>query len=338
VLVAATHEGQLEARYRRVLSFGDVLDESIQLYRRHWITFALVSAVLLIPSGLIEVLISLSGALDTSFLVSTVEAGVLPPPGRYASLVGAILAGNLLSGLFVLAWTVSIVNTTNAYLHSVEPRFGVILRRTLRRFGPTLLAGLVYVLGLILLSLAALVPIVLFPVGLLGLLAAPIGSLVWWLRPTARKTWLKWVIVVATPFGLPIYFSGKWSMFVAGSVLEAYGPMSALRRSAELVDHHWFRVVATLAVGGLIVGVLQFVPSTLIQVPLTVSAAARGTVGLGPTELAISTATSIVVTILFASLGSIVYTLVFVDLRNRREGTDIAERVSLLEAAPASDG
>jgi hypothetical protein len=38
--------------------------------------------------------------------------------------------------------------------------------------------------------------------------------------------------------------------------------------------------------------------------------------------------------ILLASIGSIVYTLLFVDLRNRREGTDIGERVSQLEAAP----
>jgi hypothetical protein len=36
---------------------------------------------------------------------------------------------------------------------------------------------------------------------------------------------------------------------------------------------------------------------------------------------------------LFASIGSIVYTVVFLDLRNRREGTDIGERVSQLEAS-----
>jgi len=43
--------GTLQARYRRVLSFGDVLDESIRLFRQHWVNFALVSAVALIPPG-----------------------------------------------------------------------------------------------------------------------------------------------------------------------------------------------------------------------------------------------------------------------------------------------
>jgi hypothetical protein len=48
---------------------------------------------------------------------------------------------------------------------------------------------------------------------------------------------------------------------------------------------------------------------------------------------------SSVTRILLASIGSIVYTLLFIDLRNRREGTDIVERVSQLEASsllPAS--
>ena len=45
-------------------------------------------------------------------------------------------------------------------------------------------------------------------------------------------------------------------------------------------------------------------------------------------------AVGVALQVLFASIGSIVYTLVFVDLRNRREATDILERVSLLEADP----
>jgi hypothetical protein len=40
----------------------------------------------------------------------------------------------------------------------------------------------------------------------------------------------------------------------------------------------------------------------------------------------------VILQILFASIGYIVYAVLFVDLRNRREGTDIVERVSQLEA------
>jgi hypothetical protein len=71
----------------------------------------------------------------------------------------------------------------------------------------------------------------------------------------------------------------------------------------------------------------------LVTIPFTVAAAFRGQIGLSPTEAVISNAVTSVATILLASIGSIVYTVLFVDLRNRREGTDIAERLSQLEAS-----
>ena len=60
VLPSTKQERQLEPRYRRILTFGDLLDESIGLFRRHWVTFAVVSAVWLIPPGLLAVLFSAS--------------------------------------------------------------------------------------------------------------------------------------------------------------------------------------------------------------------------------------------------------------------------------------
>ena len=140
---------------------------------------------------------------------------------------------------------------------------------------------------------------------------------------------------MATPFGLPIYVAGTWSMYLCAAVLERRGPIGALRRSAQLVHRHWFRVVAILALAGLIVSIVQSAPTTLVQLPLYISAALRGQTGLSGPELAASTAVGVVAQILFASMASIVYAMVFVDLRNRREGTDLAERLSRLEAESA---
>jgi hypothetical protein len=75
-------------------------------------------------------------------------------------------------------------------------------------------------------------------------------------------------------------------------------------------------------------------PAALIAIPLSVVAAARGELGLNPMVNAVSEAVSVVLRILFASVGLIVYTLLFFDLRNRREGTDMVERLTQLEAAP----
>ena len=105
-------------------------------------------------------------------------------------------------------------------------------------------------------------------------------------------------------------------------------------RSYELTDRHWFRVAAILWVASTIVAVMLSVMSAFVTVPFTVYEAFRGQLGLTPTEAAISGAVTSVTRILLASIGSIVYTLLFIDLRNRREGTDIVERVSQLETSP----
>jgi hypothetical protein len=137
---------------------------------------------------------------------------------------------------------------------------------------------------------------------------------------------------VIAPFGLPAYLLGLWSMFVPAAVLECHGPLGSLRRSTQLVDRHWFRVVSILTVASLIVAILEWAPVTLIEIPLTISTAARGRIGLAPMEAAIVNAVGVALQVLFASIGAIVYTLVFVDLRNRHEATDILERVSELES------
>ena len=170
--------------------------------------------------------------------------------------------------------------------------------------------------------------------GVVGSLIALIGLLVWWLRPTARKTWLKWLIILTTPYGLPTYYAFRWALYVAAIVLEHRGPAAALRRSSQLTTGQWFRVSSILTIAPLIVGLLVGVLAAMVNIPLGLVAASRDQVGLDPASAAISSAVSIVLQILFSSVAVIAYTLLFTDLRNRREGTDIVERLSQLEAAP----
>ncbi len=333
---AAPGERQLEPRFRRVLSFGDVLDESIGLFRRHWTVFALVSAIWLLPPGLLTVLVTASGAFNTAGLVGQIEAGVTPDVSSFSGLAASFFLLYVVSALFYLGWTTAIVVTTDEYVHGVEPQLAHVLMRTLRRYLVVLVSGLVYAVGMIVLVSVAIgigaLFVLAFPVSLVAILAAIAGGLVWAFQPGARSAWLKWLIIVATPFGLPIYVAGAWSMYLCAAVLEPRGPIAALGRSAQLVFRHWFRVMAILVLAGLIVSIVQSAPTTLVQLPLYISAALRGQTTLSGSELAASTAVGVAAQILFASMAPIVYAMVFVDLRNRREGTDLAERVSALEA------
>jgi hypothetical protein len=308
-----------------------VLDESIQLYRRHWATYALVSAIWLLPPGLVLVFVAASGALNPNSIVTTLQGGRLPNTTDLIRFSGALFGTQLVWALFLLAWSAATVTMTDTYLHADDVRLSAVLGRTLRRYLAILAGSFLFALGIFILTVVSFALFVFPPSALVGTLVGLIGVLVWWLRPTARHAWLKWLVIFAAPFGLPTYFAGAWSMYLAAVVVEAHGPIGGLRRSVQLLDQQWFRVVGILSLGALIVSVLQYAPTGLVQIPLGVNAATRGQVGLGPVEQAISSAASVGVQILFASLASIIYTLVFVDLRNRREGTDISERLSQLE-------
>ena len=335
VLTSATQERPLEPRYRRILSFGDVLDESIGLFRRHWLVFAMVSAIFLLPPGLFSVLFALSGAFDSNALARQFARGAPPTPADLSRFFGPFLLLYVVTVVFYLAWTTAIIVTTDEYVHASVPTLGAVFGRTLRRYLTALVSGILTFAAVMLLLIPTgiifVVYAVAFPFSLLAILAALAGFVVWWVRPTWRSLWMKWLIIVTTPFGLLAYLAGTWSMYLCAVVLEQRGPIDGMRRSMQLVGRHWFRVVGILLVAATIVSVVQYVPTMLVQMPLTISSAFRGQVGLSPGELAISTAVGVLAQVLFASMASIVYAVVFVDLRNRREGTDIAERVSQLE-------
>jgi hypothetical protein len=324
----------LEPRYRRLFTFGDVLDESVRLYRAHWVPFALVSGISLLPPGLILVGVSAAGVFTTSFNLADLQTGRFDSPYYLSAQLNAILAISGISVLFSIVWTAAIVSTTDAYLRGEEPSLSRVYRRAVSRFFVVLLASLVIVIAQVVLTVVGSILFVVTLFGVLGSLIASIALVVWWLQPTARKTWVKWLIILTSPFGLPTYYFVRWSMYITAIVLEDYGPIGCLGRSSQLVDRHWFRVMGVLSVASLIVGILLWVLSALINFPLAIFEATRGQFGLSPTEAAISGGFATIVRILFESIGVIVYTILFVDLRNRREGTDIVERLSQLEATP----
>ncbi len=327
----------LQPRYRRLLSFGDVLDESMLLFRRHWISFALVSAVSLLPPSLVLVWISGAGFLSRSFSLAELQSGRLSDPAatnQFVAQIAAALLYVVVYSFFALLWSAAIVTTTDAYLRGEPPKLARVYGRSVRRYFTVLVSSLLVTLGVIGLSLLAAALFVVTVFGVAGSLIAIVGLLFWWLRPSTRRTWLKWLIILTAPFGLLTYVATRWALYLAAAVLENKGPVAALSRSYELTDRHWFRVAAILWVASMIVAVMLSVLNAFVTVPFTIYDAFRGQFGLSPSEAVITGAVSSVTRILLASIGSIVYTLLFIDLRNRREGTDIVERVSQLEASP----
>ena len=326
----------LQPRYRRLMSVGELLDESIRLFRQSWMRFALIGSVALIPSGVLLVLASAQGAMAAPFDISRFQPGA--PPTLQANPVsfGVTLLLLVIASVLSLLWNAAIAYTTDLFARAVEPRVRSVYARALRRwaavFGAALLAGI----GIVALTLVGTLLFVVTLFGSVGSIVALIGLLVWWLRPTARRTWLKWLIILTAPFGLVVYYFVRWSLFVPAVVLERRGPLGALRRSSQLVHGEWFRTFGAGSVAAIIVILLTFIPAFVVGVVFGLSGTASAPGRPNVVESMVSNAATTLSQILFSSIAVITYTLLFIDLRNRREGADIAERLTQLEAAPTS--
>jgi membrane-anchored glycerophosphoryl diester phosphodiesterase (GDPDase) len=313
-------------RYRRLLSVGAVLDESIQLFRQHWITLALYGLVALIPSWVLTML-AFAGGFQSSLIAPSLNSDVFP-----FVLFGGLLVLSLLSGLCALLWSTAATFAAYFFMRGQAADLKLVYLRALGRFGAMLLGSLVFVLlflGLFALSLGLIV-ITLF--GVLGTLVAAIGLIVWATRPHLRRPWLKWLIILTTPFGLATYYGVRWSLFIPAVVLEGQGPVDALRRSFRLTEHEWFRAWAVLTLATVIVVVLVSVPITLVDLIFGVVMPSYGASAADLLQMVNTTVTT-VCQVLFSSIATITYVVLFVDLRNRREGTDLSERIGSLEAA-----
>ena len=325
--------GPLQPRYRRPLGFGGVLDETFRLYRAAWQQMIAVSALGSLPGAVLLVLVGGSAAV--------VALGVLPgraaDPEGVRSLLAGLGAGfvvaALVSAVCILVWEGAVTALTGWRVRgerrSVWQALGVGLRRVLVLIG----AGLVASLGVMGLALLAL-PLVVVGVGVLGGLTALIGLAVWVSRrPGDRPSWLTWLIILAFPFGLPLYYGVRWSLAVPAAVLERAGPIRALQRSSDLVAGVWFQTLGVWVVLSLVVYILQSIPGALVGLlGLVVGLQPGDAQGSGVVLVVLRGAASVVANILFGPLTFIAATLLFVDLRNRKEGADLAERLDLLTA------
>ena len=120
-----------------------------------------------------------------------------------------------------------------------------------------------------------------------------------------------------------IYLLVRWYFVAQAVVVDRRSGVAALTRSGELVQGSWWRVLGVV----LLAAVATLVPAALVQIPFEVGADAAD-------SAALSLAGNIAATALVAPYSAIVATLLYFDLRARKEGVPAAS----VPAAPAEDG
>jgi hypothetical protein len=145
-------------------------------------------------------------------------------------------------------------------------------------------------------------------------------------------------IVVAAPFALTLVLSPPWSRIPLAALalylavllsctwpavmLARQGPFGALRQSVRLIWGNWWRVVAIYAVGAAAVFVLAILVGILIAVVVPALVADI------PVMMAVFTVLANGMVAVVAPFVGALLLAVFGDLRVRREGADLEQRIA----------
>lgn len=238
----------------------------------------LVTAALTYVAGLVASLVVANVARG---LVDA-EIGLLTPPrGTTPTWVGVLAYLQGAAGLAVVALLAaaallgSAVEVTRSARRGERVRAWVPFRRALPRV-PAVALGLAVVLPLA--SLALLLSVVLLVLAVVVLPVAGVVALLWWRRPAARRSWMRWAFVAAAPCGPVAAAAVRWALWLP-FVVDGAGIRRALLDSADASRGRVVRTTRPLA--GVLLGVAALtallvaapavgVPATLVSLAAVV--------------------------------------------------------------------
>ena len=281
----------------RPLGIGELLDQSIRLYRRNFLSFIGIIAVVQIPLGLLQFGLSLV-TLQTGPLFGPSGRGASDAsqlsPLYFASLASTVLVAVvqliLVQGVATAAMTRAVADN---YL-GTPTGFSAAYRRIGRAWLP--LIGTLF-------------------------LAAVVGVLltIWFLVPCVG-----W----ATGLGLLAFYGAVIVPMVAPIVvLEGKRGWPAVHRAWDLARRRFWPLVGfvtlILIFNLIVIGGPNLVIQTVFQVLIN-RQVAGGAAGLGVASVIVQSLVSLIFSLLYVPLQLIAFTLLYFDLRVRTEGLDLA--------------
>ena len=321
----------------RQLGLGELLDESFRLFRSNFVTFVAIAALVLVPYQLISFALQLPFQNRIFSLTTQLNAGGVNPQSPfsvlgelafwYLGLLGVgLLYGVVFQPLLQGALTHVVAERYVGNEASVGSSFGAALRRAPALIGSRLLPTLVALLGFGLIGGG-------FAAGIAVLFSRAFAD------PDAASGAANSAIAlsflgVGLIFALTIVALLLYTriFFTPQAVMiENQGAWASLKRSWSLTRGYFWRTVGYLLVITILVWVLVAIPSAIFTVPLTVLGVDR------QVQLLVTTVVNTVFSVLATPFSLICYTLMYFDVRIRKEGFDIEQHTSaMLGAEPAT--
>jgi len=140
-------------------------------------------------------------------------------------------------------------------------------------------------------------------------------------------------LLTLTIIGIPvaIWLYVRWALFVPALLTENLGPGRALGRSAQLVDGRWWRTFGILLLIFVLLSILGAIIGTLFQFVTALIPGLSADARLGVNQVG-STLGSVVA----APIQYIAWTLMYFDLRVRKESFDLDQLAQQVQSTGAS--
>lgn len=302
----------------RPMTAGDILDRAIRIYRRNFVPLVTIVAIVTLPFALVQVFAAL---ISYPLNPSQFDAGVFEP--------GRLLLGQGLQYLAAFAAAIAAIFQNAALAAFVSEKFlgrGISVRQAYRhalhRWLSLLIAifliGMVNVIVFGVLFGVFLVPLI--GIASLGSGADSGASAVFGIMSLAFCCLLAPALVVA------IFLNTRWAFFIQAIVLENFNSTGSMGRSWKLVKGSFWRVLFMLFVIALIINLFSVGPILLVTAAATLLAS--------PVLIALASAVSgALVSLLFAPLQFAALTVLYYDLRIRKEGFDLELQMQDLSGA-----
>jgi hypothetical protein len=329
-----------QAPHLKPLDLGDLLDTTFRLYRNNFLTFLGIAALLQIPMLVLQLLtgIFLNRAVSTDMLRLMSEFSAFDPgTDSFADLpmgnFAAYLGISFLLALLQLIVVQQLVNGALANATSRRYMAQPISMMEAYHIGSSQIVALI-VAGLIVYIITGFIVSVVFGCGLFGFIFT-MGTFVQQVGVGDGIGIIPFILIALIFFGvltlftctlLIVAFVAIRLLFVPQAiVIEKKGVIDSLQRSWQLVRGSFWRVFG-------IVIVISLLIQTLILVPTSSLSAGIGFVFSTPETFVIRQSLLTIISYLLQTVvlpfNLIAYTLLYYDLRVRKEGYDLQLRVA----------
>ncbi len=312
----------------RPMNIGDILDTTFRVYRNNFLLFIGITALLTIPMTLLQTAITLAfDEVFTDYVVFMQSIMMEPSPDALTEFLNdnviLFLSVSFLTGILqILVLQQLVVGAlTNAvqrrYQHdeptSVLGAYGFGLGRMASLVGAALVVALITLIVFTLLFGCFIGIVIPLGAGSSQSEADQLFLLVFMFFGILGLVFL--TLLITTLFVVRLMF------FPQIVVLEGRGPLDALGRSWQLVRGSFWRVLGTVILISLLVQILVFIPGLIFGIGI--NAVFSDPLRDFAIRQSLSTLVGYISQMLFLPISIIAYTLLYYDLRVRKEGYDL---------------